>query len=232
MQDYRRFALYYTPPAGAFLEAGESWLGRSARHGQSVVQPQLAGLDLAALSSEPRRYGFHATLKPPFRLATGKTPQALIAAIHAFAAQTAPVTIQGLRLAQIARFFAFIPQGDTAALDALAAGIVAAFDPFRAPLTASEIQRRRPESLSPRQRDLLDHWGYPYVFEEFRFHMTLSDTLDPRQSDALLPAITAHFAGLADGPFTLDAISLFGETKEGQFDMIDRIALRGPERGA
>ena len=38
--------------------------------------------------------------------------------------------------------------------------------------------------LTDRQEALLTQWGYPYVMEEFRFHITLTGALDPAHLDA------------------------------------------------
>src|SRR5207245_1192733 len=78
----------------------------------------------------------------------------------------------------ISGFIAVIPAEPVAELQQLAADCARDFDSFRAPLGAEDRARRRPEKLTERQRDYLDRWGYPYVMEEFRFHMTLTGRLD------------------------------------------------------
>lgn len=224
MDHYRRYALYYTPPQGEFADFGASWLGWDAVRGAAVAQPDLPGLDIAALTAEPRKYGFHATLKAPFRLAEGARAEDLAAAVAALAAQLRPVTLDGLALTRIGPFLALTPQGDDGPLNALAAQVVEALDPFRAPLTEAEMARRNPDRLTPRQRALLDAWGYPYVLDEFRFHMTLTGALDP----ATLDAVTAQLAPrltVVPRLFTLDAISLMGEDAAGRVHLIRRLAL-------
>ena len=224
MDHYRRYALYYTPPQGEFADFGASWLGWDAAAGVAVAQPVLPGLDIAALTAAPRKYGFHATLKAPFRLAAGRTETALIGAVATLAAQLRPVTLAGLALTRIGPFLALTPDGDPAALNALAAQTVEGLDPFRAPLTEAEVARRNPDRLSPRQRALLDRWGYPYVFDEFQFHMTLTDALDADRLDRVSAALRPRLT-VVPRPFTLDAVSLMGEGADGRVRLIRRFAL-------
>ena len=85
--------------------------------------------------------------------------------------------IPQLSLARLDGFFALVPGAEAADLYALADDVVTGFDGFRAPATEAEIARRNPAALTSRQRELLDAWGYPYVLDEFRFHLTLTDRI-------------------------------------------------------
>jgi hypothetical protein len=122
-------------------------------------------------------------------------------------------------------FLALTPMGCEAALLELGAAVVEGTNDLRAPLTEAEIARRRPESLSPRQRNLLDSWGYPYVMEEFRFHLTLTDRL-PEPGPAM-DALTRHFAPVLPRPFLVEDLCLFGEDAAGRFHLLHRYALTG-----
>ena len=224
MDHYRRYALYYTPPYGDFADFGAAWLGWDAFRGWEVPQPKLPGLDLPAITAEPRRYGFHATLKAPFRLADDRTEIGLIRAVGALARQLRPVTLPGLALTRIGPFLALTPEGDPAALNALAAQAVEALDAFRAPLTEAEIARRNPDRLSPRQRALLDAWGYPYVFDEFQFHMTLTGALDDATLDRVSAALRPRLH-VVPRPFTLGVLTLVGEREDGRFRILNRAPL-------
>ncbi|MFQ1699875.1 DUF1045 domain-containing protein [Loktanella agnita] len=219
---YARFAVYYLPPDGAFAQAGASWLGWDAGRGVSARQPDLPGLHDVTMT--PRKYGFHGTLKPPFRLADGMTEDGLRAAMAVLARQVAPARCDGLGLHRIGGFLALTPQGDTAALAEVAAACVTQLDDFRAPAREAELARRRAGGLSARQDALLTRWGYPYVLEEFRFHLTLTGRLDD-----LAPwedAARAHFPPLP-APFVVDQIALVGERPDGCFQLIQRYALTG-----
>jgi hypothetical protein len=214
-----RYALYFAPPPGAFAETAARWLGRAL--------PAISG-DLWPLTASARRYGFHATLKAPFRLEPGLTESDLIAAMDRFGATCAPVDLAGLGLADLDGFLALIPQGDTGPLNDLAARVVRDFDPLRAPLTPADIARRNPDRLTPRQRALLDQWGYPFVLDEFRFHMTLTDRLAPGDAAWVLPLARACFAAFTDRPLRIDALSLYVEAPDGLFHPRHRAPLSGP----
>lgn len=226
MDQMKRFAVYYAPPAGDFWDRASHWLGWDAASGQAVVPPDL-GLDAAAITRDPRRYGFHGTVKPPFRLADGVDPARLHDALTDLCARLAPVELPGLRLSNLDGFLALVPDGDAAALRTLAAAVVEGLDPLRAPLTADEIARRRPERLSLRQRELLYRWGYPFVMEEFRFHLTLTDRLAGEQAAKAAITLEAHFAPLLPRPFRVADLCLFGEAMDGRFHLLHRYTLSG-----
>jgi putative phosphonate metabolism protein len=228
MDDFKRYAIYWAPE-GAMADAAAQWLGWDPATGRAVVQPDLPGLPrpLAALTEDPRKYGFHGTVKAPFRLADGVTRADLTAALAQLCARTAPVVLDGLALTQIEGFLALTPLGDTAALNALAARVVIDLDPMRAPLMAHEIARRRPDRLSQRQRDLLALYGYPHVLELFQFHLTLSGSLADDEAAALRPHAERQFANLLPRPFALNALCLFAEDFIGRFHLLDRHALTG-----
>lgn len=223
MDRMKRFAIYYAPRDGAFADAAAGWLGWDAREGRATQQPKLDGL--ADLTTEPRRYGFHGTIKPPFRLAEGTRAADLCDAAQALAASLPRVTMTGLAMVGLEGFLALVPQGDPTGLRAMAAAVVQGLDRFRAPLTAAEIARRRPESLTPRQRDLLDAYGYPYVLEQFQFHLTLSGRLDDAQAASLLPVAARHFDGLLPEPFAIEDLCLFGEDQDSRFHLLHRYPL-------
>jgi putative phosphonate metabolism protein len=224
MEKMKRYAVYYAPEPGRFAKAAAGWLGWDPALGQAVAQPDL-GVNLAALTADPRKYGFHGTLKPPFRLRDGVTPDDLSAAVAALAGTLAPVRLEGLQLHALDGFLALTPTGDTAALEALAARVVTDLEPWRAGLTEAEVARRRPDRLTPRQRDLLAQFGYPYVLEQFRFHLTLSSHLTQVNRDSLMPLAAAHFTPHLPQPFLVSELCLFGEDGDGFFHILHRYPL-------
>lgn len=228
MEQFGRYAIYYAPRAGHFADRAAAWLGWSAERGH-VRHPELAGLPLAleALTATPRKYGFHGTIKPPFALAAGVGVGALHEAVASLAAGLGAVGFARLRLERIGGFLALVPEGDQAALQALGAEVVVALDRFRAPMTEADIARRRPERLTARQRELLDRWGYPYVMEEFRFHLTLTGDLAPEEADAVLPVAHGWFGPVLPEPFRIEDLCLFGEAADGRFHLLHRYALAG-----
>ncbi|SIS78627.1 DUF1045 domain-containing protein [Phaeovulum vinaykumarii] len=231
MMHFRRYAIYAAPRPGALAEVAADWLGWDPATGAERCPPDLPGLPrpLRDLTRTPRRYGFHATLKAPFRLAPDLCADDLAEATSALACHLAPV--EGLELSldlMGGRFLALRPRGAGAAdLIALGAEVVAGLDMFRAPATGDEIARRNPAALSPRQRDYLDRFGYPWVMEEFRPHLTLTGDLDPAEVEAVRHVAAAHFAPHLAQPFAVADLCLCAEDDAGRFHLLDRYPLRG-----
>ena len=219
-----RFAIYAAPGVrsadvtGARLRRkAEQWLGRSVS--SDPVTPGVpvgwtrAAVD--AMTVDARRYGFHATLKAPFRLAEGRTPEELDAAVARFAADTAAAVVPQLTLARLGGFFALVPGAQAPGLRALADDVVMAFDEFRAPATEAELARRHQARLTSRQRELLRTWGYPYVLDEFGFHLTLTDRIPPEQRPAVERVLSDWFAELLGADLPVDALGVFTEAEPG-----------------
>jgi putative phosphonate metabolism protein len=174
-----RYAIYFVPRAETELyRLGASVLGYDCYTGSDVAP--VAGTEAFAwpeIVREARVYGFHATLKAPFRLAEGVSEADLEHAFLAQAAGTAPVLAGELVIREIGAFIALVPNVQCAPLNRLAETCVEAFDRFRAPMTEAERTRRLTAQLTAPQIAHVERWGYPYVFEEFRFHMTLTGPL-------------------------------------------------------
>ena len=209
-----RHALYFAPPATHPLwAAGCGWLGRDPGNGKAgEVGPHRA---------DPRRYGFHATLKPPFALREGATRSQLLAALSHFVDERAPFDMPALEVGTLGGFVALRPvdRDATAAgrpLRQLADDCVRLFDEFRRPPSPDELARRVAAGLDAPQRANLDRWGYPHVFDQWRFHMTLSDSLsDDASRAALLADATCHFAEALTRPLRCDGVALFVQDAPG-----------------
>lgn len=220
-----RFALYYAPARDDPLwQAGCSWTGRDPENGVPLAQPDLA--DIALLTTEPRRYGFHATLKPPFR------PTAPLAALHdavrALAGRLAPFALPTLHVAPLGGALALLGTTQSAELRACCDAAVAGLDHLRAPAPAEELARRRAAGLSPLQEAMLAHWGYPYVFDAWEFHMSLTGRLNEASRARLLAAAQAHFAAALALPRTVDGLALYHEAAPGApFRLIARYRFGG-----
>lgn len=221
-----RYALYFAPRPQTQLHAlGSAWLGRDAFTGASLRQPETLTQDLTA---DACRYGFHATLKPPFTLADGIEAEALASACERFAAAQPAFGVQ-LKVSLLDDFLALVPAGDAALLAALAARCVEGFERFRKPASPAERQKRRQAGLSPRQDANLERWGYPYVLEDFRFHITLSGRLPSQHAGSLMEAARAHFAPSLAGPAAIDALTLFREAVPGEpFAALHQFPFRQP----
>lgn len=228
MDQMKRLAVYYAPRPGEFADRTARWLGWDPAKGQAVVQDAVPGIsDPAAITRDPRRYGFHGTIRAPFRLAEGVSGAEVRDCVAQLAASLSPVTCSGLALENLHGFLALTPQGCEAALLEFAAQVVERTNHLRAPLSEAEIARRRPETLSPRQRDLMDRWGYPFVMEEFRFHLTLTDRLSVFDAGPISQTLQAHFAPVLPQPFVIEDLCLFGEDAAGRFHLVHRYALTG-----
>ena len=208
-----RYAIYVAPDSGSPLARfGAAWLGRDAETGESVARPALAGFSaerLEQITETPRGYGFHATLAPPMRLAEGCSPGMLDVALAAFAAGRASFLAPPLQLSHIKGFLALMLSAESDAMQALEDDTIRTFERFRAPLTAAELAMHEDEGLTPRQEALFRAWGYPYVLDEFRFHMTLSCALDTPELQALQAALRPLTAPLCVPPLAVSGIALF-----------------------
>lgn len=221
---YSRFAIYYLPPDGPLAAFGAAWLGWDVVRGCTAPQFDMHGLD--DITMTPRKYGFHATLKPPFRLKARQTVEALESDTAKLARKLVPVACDGLQLARLGGFLALTPYGAMDGIEHVAAACVKGLDAYRAPPSEAELTRRRAAGLSARQEDHLAQWGYPYVLDEFCFHLTLTGKLP---EDAI-----EHWSNAAHGvlpalpkPFVLNQIALCGERHDGRFELIHRHRLSG-----
>jgi len=209
-----RYAIYYAPVSESPLWAfGSALIGYDAATGKKLQPLVPQGQDpdrWMALTAEPRRYGFHATLKAPFYLSRDTTEAGLVEALKDFATGHQGVSLDGLKIRCIGSFIAMTPSQDSPELNELAANVVRQFDRFRAPLSEAERERRLKSPLTERQIAQVDEWGYPYVFEDFRFHMTLTGPVHNDDRSALRDTLRqmAGSAGLAH-PVSIDRIVLF-----------------------
>ena len=230
-----RYAIYFAPrPETPLWRFGSSVLGYDSARGEDVPRPDLGAITperLAELTRRPRIYGFHATIKPPIRLAEGCDEAGLIAALDAFCADCAPVTLAPLVIAELGAdgddtaFLALVESGpeQTPALRDLEARAVIAFEPFRAPLTPEEYARRNPQSLPPRKRALLDQYGYPAVLDAFTFHMTLSGRVSASERAMLKTGLDAlRRAMLPDEAAVIDHLALCRQIPGEPFRILHR----------
>lgn len=206
-----RYSVYYTPPPESPLARfGARVLGYDCFSGLDVPRRPIEGIEPSVLglgTVQPRRYGFHATLVAPFRL--GEASEAdLVAAFTQYALQQSPVMLGSLRIAAIGDFVVLRPAQPVPEVEAFAGDCVAAFDTFRAPLSSEDRARRLASELTPRQADLMARWGYPYVLDEFRFHMTLAGPLPYAERKQFETQLEKAFGRLATHQVELSAISL------------------------
>jgi putative phosphonate metabolism protein len=227
MAEPDRVAIYYAPlPDDKLTHASSAWLGRDPATNAPVPQPDVD--EIAEITAEPRLYGFHATLKPPMRLAEGSDWTEFLTEIRTTAARIAPFELPPLAVFDLRGFLALQETEPCPALQNLADACVAELDSFRAPLSRDELARRRKANLSAEQDAMLSRWGYPYVFGTWFFHMTLTRRLSDSEKATILPAAESWFAPALAVPHRVEDICLFTQATPGvPFILRQRVKLRG-----
>lgn len=228
----RRYAIYYAPrPNEPLARFARSWLGRDAEMDVPCEQVKVDAISPARLqeiTADPRHYGFHGTLKPPFALAEGMSEKNLLSDILLFAADRKPVEIERIVLKKIGGFLALVPDEPSEDLNKLAADCVRSFDRFRVPSTEAELQRRRAAGLSKRQDKLLVKWGYPYVFDQFRFHLTLTGTLEKSERQRVRDVLRELTAQVCANPILVRDLVIFTQDdRQSPFRILARFPLAG-----
>jgi len=222
---FQRYAVYYAPPASAdWARLATRWLGWDMVTGDVPSAPD-GPLDRAALTERPRRYGLHATLKPPFRLADGETVDRLADACAGLAGTLAPVALDGLAVTRLGGFLALCPEMQSTALTTLAAACVRELDAFRAPSSKAELTRRRASRLTERQEANLKAWGYPHVMDAFRFHITLTGHVHRTQVEEVRTVLTDLLQPHLPRHVLIRDLALVGEAVDGRFHLIRRYTL-------
>jgi len=232
---FKRYGIFYCP-TGDLAQFGAAWLGWDNAAGETVPHPLMPEIDVAGLTKTPRKYGLHGTLKAPFHLAQSSSLSDVQITAKTFAARHAPVNIGALSLRYGNGFVGLRPEGAHSeqrpegaqdALRAFAADIVRSFDPHRAPLSDDYITRRRKSRLSAQQDAQMLDWGYPYIFDDFHFHLTLTGRVQPDIAQAVITALTPLITPALPDPFIIDAITIVGEDANGMFHQIHRYTLTG-----
>jgi putative phosphonate metabolism protein len=226
-----RYAVYFSPEPGSPLdEFGRHWLGReeTTTTKQRLTLPVVPGVPterVRALTESTWRYGFHGTLKPPFELNPASSREALLAAAGIFAKSLAPVELPPMELAVIGKFIALTPAASSAGLESLAAQCVRAFEGFRVPLTAEQTANYMRNKLTVHQTQMLEHWGYPYVMEEFRFHISLTDRIDDaNERNAMMKAVQTSVGKVVNTPIVVRDLSVFHQVERDQpMTVLERI---------
>ncbi len=231
MGNYPRYAIYYAPAPGSVLDRfGADLLGYDAYRGDDLPFPRdltLATPDWRDLTQDPRKYGFHATLKAPMALASGRTEAQLAAACEAFAGTARSIPAIEPVVDSISSFIAVMPAKPSAELLQFVGDVTREFDSFRAPLTAGDRARRNPAKLTPRQCEYLDRWGYPYVMEEFRFHMTLTGRLDEARREPVMAMLRDRFSAIGLKTLAIDRVALFRQDHaDTRFRIIQHCAVK------
>ena len=219
--NFSRYAIYYIPDLPLF-QIGSDWLGWNSITGQETT----LSADHHRITDRPRKYGFHATVKPPFSLVSNSKQGDLQDAFHAFCASVSPATGGTLKISRLGRFLAMTQDVQSNEVTELAASTVSHFDKFRAPLSEQDIAKRRQRRLTPKQDALMLFWGYPYVMQEFKFHMTLTAPLQNDEIDAIEHDANTWFREFLGQPLKIASLALLGEDSDsGRFHVVDKLSL-------
>lgn len=220
--NFSRYAIYYIPDLPLF-QIGSDWLGWNSITGQDTS----LSADHHRITDRPRKYGFHATVKPPFSLASNSTLGELQNAFHAFCATVSPATGGTLKISRLGRFLAMTQDVQSNEVTELAASTVSHFDKFRAPQSDQDIEKRRQRRLTPEQDALMLRWGYPYVMQEFKFHMTLTGPLQNDEIETIKRDANTRFQEFLGQPLKIASLALLGEASDsGRFHVINKLSLQ------
>jgi len=230
-RDASRYAIYFSPGLGSpLLGLGSRWLGRDATTGETLnpdLPDHIRHENWARATDSPRRYGFHATLKPPFRLAEDVTLEDLRAALRVFAESQRSFLAPPPVVGTLGRFLALVLSAPSEQFSDLAAACVSEFDRFRAPATEDETATRLRGPLTVREREHVMRWGYPYVFDTWKFHMSLTSSLHNGSLSLFEPYLRRRFASACEQPIPVDSICIFREPSPGAlFRLEDSARLR------
>lgn len=224
-----RYAAYWAPePQHPLWQAGCDWLGRDAPTGRTLPTQR-------AHTTEPRRYGFHATLKAPMALLDGASREDLLNAMTRVAARHTAFAMPPLEVTTLRGFIALRPSvaiHATHPLRRLADACVRELDALRQPPTPQELDRRLASmDFDAAERANIAQVGYAFAFEQWRFHMTLSDSFGSdeaslRRREQVIDEARAHFESALAEPLDCRSLSLFVEPAPGEpFVLQARIPL-------
>ncbi len=217
-----RHAAYFAPAEHSPLaQLGAQWLGRCAQSRLALRQPEFPTISpetLRACTAAAARYGWHATMKAPFALKLGVEMDAVPKAFSSLAQSKKALTLPPLTLRHMGDYLALVPDASFSALQELAFDCVRALHPLAAPLSDQQLVQRRLTPLTASQDAMLLQWGYPFVGDEFQWHMTLTSSLKgltDGQLKALQEAAVQWFGPVLNQALELDAISWFVEPMAG-----------------
>jgi hypothetical protein len=228
-----RYAVYFVPAADSDLyRFGSAVIQYDGYSGRPVAPPDECAADADVwrrATEEPRRYGFHATLKAPFYLAHSCTEAQLVSAFQSFAALGRKAAVIEPEIAVLSGFAALVPLRANPSVDALAADCTTIFDAFRAPMSAQERARRLASELNPSQIQNLDRWGYPYLFADFRFHMTLTGRIEADRREPAVATLRRAFQRICGAKsIAIDRLALVRQdTAEAAFRVLSHAPLVG-----
>ena len=236
MKKYSRYAIYYAPPKESSLEEfGRYWFGWDPLNAKLINNKHrinylnrfgiknLINIDKNVLI--PKKYGFHGTLIPPFKLNKNYSTNTLFKKTEEIAKKFKKFKFYKFKLKKINNFYAFVQNKKNNNINKLSNRLVRELFKFRSPLTKKEIDRRNPSKLSKLQLNILYKWGYPYLMSEFNFHMTLASEVTGNKLYLELKKIERNKEIILNEINNFDKIYIFGENQKGMFENLENFSL-------
>ena len=142
-ENYKRYAIYYAPIENCELDVfGKCWLGWDPYKGEEITKsyplklPNLQKFSRFVLT--PKQYGFHGTIKAPFRLKDGYTYNDLENKVCEISKQIHSFHLDELIIKKLGNFIALIPTNNLK-INAVSNKFVEGLDYLRDDLTENEL---------------------------------------------------------------------------------------------
>ena len=236
MKKYSRYAIYYAPPKESSLEEfGRYWFGWDPLNAKLINNKQrinylnrfgiknLKNIDKNVLIA--KKYGFHGTLIPPFKLNKNYSTNKLFKKTDEIAKKFKKFKFYKFKLKKINNFYAFVQNKKNSNINKISNRLVKELFKFRSPLTKKEIDKRNPSKLSKLQLNILHKWGYPYLMSEFKFHMTIASEVTGNKLYFELKKIEKNKKIILNEINNFDKIYIFGENQKGMFENLENFSL-------
>ncbi len=226
-KNYKRYAIYYAPIENPELDLfGKCWLGWDPYKGEETTKSDLSKLPsfkkFSGLVLTPKQYGFHGTIKAPFRLKNKYTYSDLENKVREISKQIQSFHLDKLVIKKLGNFIALTPSKNLKVND-VSNKFVEGLDFLRDDLSEDEIKKRHPHKLSFNQKKMLFKWGYPYVFNEFKFHLTLTGKLRIEEIDNVYKYLQTILKSVNLRKIHFKSICIFGQKTDEKFYFIKKI---------
>ena len=225
-KNYKRYAIYYVPSENSELDLfGKCWLGWDPYKGVETTKSDLSKLPsfkkFSSLVLTPKQYGFHGTIKAPFKLKNEYTYNDLENKVREISKQIHSFYFDQLIIKKLGNFIGLIPTNNLK-VNAVSNKFVEELDYLRDELSESEIKKRKPHKLTSNQKQMLFKWGYPYVFDEFKFHLTLTSKLNVVEIDDVLRSLQNILKQVNLNKISFNNICIFGQKSDEKFYFVQR----------
>ncbi len=225
-KNYKRYAIYYVPSENSELDLfGKCWLGWDPYKGEETTKSDLSKLPsfkkFSSLVLTPKQYGFHGTIKAPFKLKNEYTYNDLENKVREISKQIHSFYFDQLIIEKLGNFIGLIPTNNLK-VNAVSNKFVEELDYLRDELSESEIKKRKPHKLTSNQKQMLFKWGYPYVFDEFKFHLTLTSKLNVVEIDDVFRSLQNILKQVNLNKISFNNICIFGQKSDEKFYFVQR----------